>query len=151
MSIVFLNFFQNFLFFWNPLKLNRIDIFVEFFNERRICFVRNKSCGRDILNAADLLQPYARNDISAVAVAHMETVAVQRRASVEYVEFGQILFSYISSWVMLIPYVGFLIYLGIVIPILESIANYSLGLLYSNIADNENSLDIYRAGMQDMM
>ena len=59
--------------------------------------------------------------------------------------------SYISSWVMLIPYVGFLIYLGIVIPILESIANYSLGLLYSNIADNENSLDIYRTGMQDMM
>ena len=48
--------------------------------------------------------------------------------------------SYISSWVMLIPYVGFLIYLGIVIPILESIGNYSLGLLYSNIADNQNNL-----------
>lgn len=48
--------------------------------------------------------------------------------------------SYVSSWVMLIPYVGFLIYLGIVIPILESIGNYSLGLLYSNIARNENNL-----------
>lgn len=49
--------------------------------------------------------------------------------------------SYVSSLVMLIPYVGFIIYLGIVIPILESIGNYSLGLLYSNIADNESSLD----------
>lgn len=49
--------------------------------------------------------------------------------------------SYVSSLVMLIPYVGFIIYLGIVIPILESIGNYSLGLLYSNIADKESSLD----------
>ena len=48
--------------------------------------------------------------------------------------------SVISSWVMLIPYVGFLIYICIVIPTLESIGNYSLGLLYSNIADND-SLD----------
>nr|WP_292820905.1 DUF4013 domain-containing protein [Methanobrevibacter sp.] len=49
--------------------------------------------------------------------------------------------SYVSSLVMLIPYVGFIIYLGIVIPILESIGNYSLGLLYSNIADKESGLD----------
>lgn len=48
--------------------------------------------------------------------------------------------SYVSSFVMLIPYVGFLIYMVIVIPILESIGNYSLGLLYSNIARNEDSL-----------
>ena len=48
--------------------------------------------------------------------------------------------SYISSWLMMIPYVGFLVYLGIVIPILESIGNYSLGLLYANIDDNEHSL-----------
>ena len=48
--------------------------------------------------------------------------------------------SVISSWVMLIPYVGFLIYICIVIPTLESIGNYSLGLLYSNIVDND-SLD----------
>ena len=52
--------------------------------------------------------------------------------------------SYVSSLVMLIPYVGFIIYLGIVIPILESIGNYSLGLLYSNIADKENSLDKFQ-------
>ncbi len=48
-----------------------------------------------------------------------------------------IVVSYISTWVMLIPYVGFLIYLCIIIPILESIGNYSLGLLYSNIANKE--------------
>lgn len=51
-----------------------------------------------------------------------------------------IVVSYVSSWVMLIPYVGFLIYICIVIPTLESIGNYSLGLLYSNISDN-NDLD----------
>ena len=49
--------------------------------------------------------------------------------------------SVISSWVMLIPYVGFIVYFVVVIPILESIGNYSLGLLYSNIAEKENSLD----------
>ena len=42
--------------------------------------------------------------------------------------------SFVTSFVMSIPYVGFLIYICIVIPILESIANYSIGLLYSNIA-----------------
>ncbi|WP_407411507.1 DUF4013 domain-containing protein [Methanobrevibacter sp.] len=42
-------------------------------------------------------------------------------------------FTFISAWVMEIPYVGFLIYIGVVIPILESISNYSVGLLYSNI------------------
>ena len=41
--------------------------------------------------------------------------------------------TFVSSFVIAIPYVGFLIYICIVIPILESIANYSLGLLYSNI------------------
>ena len=41
--------------------------------------------------------------------------------------------TFVSSLVIAIPYVGFLIYICIVIPILESIANYSLGLLYSNI------------------
>lgn len=44
--------------------------------------------------------------------------------------------TFITSFVLSIPYVGFLIYIGIVIPIIESIANYSLGLLYSNIARN---------------
>ena len=48
--------------------------------------------------------------------------------------------SYISSWVIAIPYVGLLIYIGIVIPILESIGNYSLGLLYSNIALNSEDM-----------
>lgn len=51
-----------------------------------------------------------------------------------------IVVSYVSSFVMLIPYVGFLIYMVIVIPILESIGNYSLGLIYSNIARNEDNL-----------
>ncbi|WP_405293880.1 DUF4013 domain-containing protein [Methanobrevibacter sp.] len=44
--------------------------------------------------------------------------------------------SFVTSFVMSIPYVGFLIYGCIVIPIIESISNYSLGLLYSNIAKN---------------
>ena len=48
--------------------------------------------------------------------------------------------SFISSWVLAIPYVGFLIYIGVVIPTLESIGNYSLGLLYSNIDDNGSDL-----------
>jgi len=41
--------------------------------------------------------------------------------------------TFVSSFVIAIPYVGFLIYICIVIPTLESIANYSLGLIYSNI------------------
>ncbi len=49
--------------------------------------------------------------------------------------------SYISSLVIMIPYVGFLIYMVVVIPTLESIGNYSLGLLYSNIVDKDESLD----------
>ena len=48
--------------------------------------------------------------------------------------------SVISSIVTLIPYVGFLIYVCIIIPILESIGNYSLGLLYSNIIKNDDDL-----------
>lgn len=48
--------------------------------------------------------------------------------------------SFISSWILAIPYVGFLIYIGIVIPTLESIGNYSLGLLYSNIDDDRFGL-----------
>lgn len=51
-----------------------------------------------------------------------------------------VVFTFISAWVIEIPYVGFLIYLGIVIPILESISNYSVGLLYSNIARNNRGL-----------
>ena len=46
----------------------------------------------------------------------------------------------VSSWIVMIPYVGFLIYICIVIPILESIGNYSLGLLYSNIAEGTDNL-----------
>lgn len=45
--------------------------------------------------------------------------------------------SVVSAWVIAIPYVGFLVYIGIFIPILESIGNYSLGLLYANIIDND--------------
>ena len=48
----------------------------------------------------------------------------------------------VSSLVMAIPYVGFLIYICIVIPILESIANYSLGLLYSNIIQGYDDADL---------
>lgn len=44
--------------------------------------------------------------------------------------------TFITSFVISIPYVGFLIYICIVIPIIESIANYSLGLIYSNIGEN---------------
>ena len=51
-----------------------------------------------------------------------------------------VVFTFISTWVMEIPYVGFLIYIGVVIPILESIGNYSLGLLYSNISRNKEGL-----------
>lgn len=52
--------------------------------------------------------------------------------------------TFVTSLVLAIPYVGFLIYICIVIPILESIANYSLGLLYSNITqgyDNSSLRD----------
>ena len=45
--------------------------------------------------------------------------------------------SVVSSWIIAIPYVGFLIYLCIFIPILESIGNYSLGLLYANIINDK--------------
>ncbi len=49
--------------------------------------------------------------------------------------------TFATSFVNSIPYVGFLIYICIVIPIIESIANYSLGLLYSNIARNYDDLN----------
>lgn len=60
-----------------------------------------------------------------------------------------IVVSYISSWVMLIPYVGFLIYICIVIPTLESIGNYSLGLLYSNIT-HDGDLDKFEREIELM-
>lgn len=44
--------------------------------------------------------------------------------------------SFVTSFVLSIPYVGFLIYIGIIIPVIESISNYSVGLVYSNIARN---------------
>lgn len=52
-----------------------------------------------------------------------------------------IVISVVTSFVLSIPYVGFLIYIGIVMPLIESIGNYSLGLLYSNIAENYDDLD----------
>lgn len=48
--------------------------------------------------------------------------------------------TFVTSFVLSIPYVGILVYLCIVIPIIESIANYSLGLLYSNIARNNGEV-----------
>lgn len=60
-----------------------------------------------------------------------------------------VVISFVSSWVMAIPYVGFFIYIGIIIPIMESIGNYSLGLLYSNIADN-NDLDRFENELQSL-
>lgn len=56
--------------------------------------------------------------------------------------------SVVSSWVMAIPYVGVLIYVCIVLPTMESIANYSLGLLYSNIAENSYSLEKFEREME---
>ena len=50
--------------------------------------------------------------------------------------------TFVTSFVIAIPYVGFLIYICIVIPILESIANYSLGLLYSNITQGYEGADV---------
>lgn len=50
--------------------------------------------------------------------------------------------TFATSFVISIPYVGFLIYICIVIPVLESIANYSLGLMYSNIAKNYDDLNL---------
>lgn len=49
--------------------------------------------------------------------------------------------TFVSSFVLAIPYVGFLVYICIVIPIIESIGNYSLGLIYSNIAQ-KNDYDL---------
>lgn len=56
--------------------------------------------------------------------------------------------TFVSSAVIAIPYVGYLIYICIVIPILESIANYSLGLLYSNIAKNYDALKFNEIGSE---
>lgn len=56
--------------------------------------------------------------------------------------------SFVTSFVLSIPYVGFLIYIGIVIPLIESIANYSLGLIYSNIAENYGDLDRFEREIQ---
>ena len=97
MSIVFLKFFQKNLNSFNLSKLNLIDIFVEFFDERRVRFVGNESRRRNIADAANLLQPYAGNDISAVAVAHMEAVTVQGSTAVENVEFRNILFDLVND------------------------------------------------------
>ena len=44
-----------------------------------------------------------------------------------------IVVSVVSSFVLTIPYVGILIDLCVIVPIMESIASYSVGLLYSNI------------------
>ncbi|AMD17423.1 hypothetical protein TL18_04950 [Methanobrevibacter sp. YE315] len=52
--------------------------------------------------------------------------------------------TFVSSFVIAIPYVGFLVYICIVIPILESIANYSLGLLYSNIIQGYDDADLMK-------
>ena len=56
--------------------------------------------------------------------------------------------SAISSTVMAIPYVGFIIYFAVIIPILESIGNYSLGMLYSNIVDTPNDLDKFERDIE---
>lgn len=50
--------------------------------------------------------------------------------------------TFASSFVIAIPYVGLLIYICILIPTLESIANYSLGLLYSNIVQGYDNSDL---------
>ena len=57
--------------------------------------------------------------------------------------------TFVSSFVISIPYVGFLIYIVIVIPIIESIANYSLGLIYSNIAQNYDEFDMLKSRNYD--
>ena len=44
-----------------------------------------------------------------------------------------IVVSVVSSFVITIPYVGILIDICVIVPIMESIASYSVGLLYSNI------------------
>lgn len=61
-----------------------------------------------------------------------------------------IVVSVVSSWIIAIPYVGLLIYLGIVLPILESIGNYSLGLLYSNIARKSNDLSKFEMELNEL-
>ena len=48
----------------------------------------------------------------------------------------------------MIAYVGFWVYICIVIPILESIGNYSLGLLYSNIVDKNDNWDKFDKELQ---
>ena len=56
--------------------------------------------------------------------------------------------TFVSSFVIAIPYVGWLIYICVVIPTLESIANYSLGLLYSNIAQSYGDLGVHESVKQ---
>ena len=50
--------------------------------------------------------------------------------------------TFATSFVIAIPYVGLLIYICILIPTLESIANYSLGLIYSNIVQGYDNADL---------
>lgn len=62
-----------------------------------------------------------------------------------------IVLHFVSTWVIMIPYVGFLIYICVIIPIMESIGNYSLGLLYSNIVDNnDNDLEKFEKELQSL-
>lgn len=59
------------------------------------------------------------------------------------------LISFAASFIMTIPYAGFLIDIVIIVPLIESIANYSLGLIYSNIAENnDNDLDRFEREVQ---
>lgn len=59
--------------------------------------------------------------------------------------------TFATSFVISIPYVGFLIYVCVVIPIIESIANYSLGLLYSNIARNYDDAELIESRTNDLL
>lgn len=68
-----------------------------------------------------------------------------------YVVMGIILMivSMIAGALLLVPYIGFIIYLCIVMPVICLIYNYSLGLLYSDFSDGENDdLDKFEKELQ---
>lgn len=59
------------------------------------------------------------------------------------------LINFIAIFLIFVPYIGFIAYLCIVYPIILLIYNFSLGLLYSNIGeDNDDDLDKFEKELE---
>lgn len=53
-----------------------------------------------------------------------------------------VIFGIIAFFVLFIHYIGLIVYLCVMLPIIYVIYNHSLGLLYSDLSDDENSEDM---------